>query len=361
MRSAISIGGAQSGRQRDWPGLVRYAVEAERMGVDDCWNAEAWGLDAMTPLAYLAGQTSRIRLGTSIAQISARVPSMTAMTALTLAAMSGDRFVLGLGVSGPQVVEGLQGASFGRPLTRLREYLDILDLAFAGQKLEYSGSVYTLPRPGGEGKALRLAQPPNAAIPVYLAALGPKGLELTGERAGGWLGTSFVPESAEVFLAPIRAGAQRAGRSLAGIDIQAGGRLAFGDDPEALLAPLKRSLAFSLGAMGSARTNFYNRAYQRGGYADVAAEVQRLWVAGRRDAAIAAVPDELALRTSFVGTDEMVTGRLGAYRDAGVTTVRLDPAGDTVTARLDTLARGLDLLRRLDGPPPEPAPAAGTP
>ena len=135
MRSAISIGGAQSGRERNWPDLVQYVAEAERMGVGDCWNAEAWGLDAVTPLAYLAGQTSSIRLGTSIAQISARVPSMTAMTALTMAAMSGDRFVLGLGVSGPQVVEGLQGVRFGRPLTRLREYLDILDLAFAGEKL----------------------------------------------------------------------------------------------------------------------------------------------------------------------------------------------------------------------------------
>ena len=348
MRSAISIGGAQSGRQRDWPGLVRYVVEAERMGVGDCWNAEAWGLDAVTPLAYLAGHTSRIRLGTSIAQISARVPAMTAMTALTLAAMSGDRFVLGLGVSGPQVVEGLQGVPFSRPLTRLREYMDILDLAFAGEKLEYSGSVYVLPRPGGEGKALRLSQPANPSIPVYLAALGPRGLELAGERADGWLGTSFVPESAEVFLAPIRAGAQRAGRSLSEIDIQVGGRLAFGDDVASLLAPLKRGLAFSLGAMGSARTNFYNRAYQRGGYEDAAAEVQRLWVAGRREDAVAAVPDELALRTSFVGSDEMVLGRLRACQDAGVTTVRLDPAGETVTARLDTLARGLDLLRRLD-------------
>jgi F420-dependent oxidoreductase-like protein len=349
MRSAIGIGGAQSGRERNWAPLVQYVTEAERLGVDDCWNAEAWGLDAVTPLAFLAGQTSRIRLGTSIAQISARVPSMAAMTALTMAALSGDRFVLGLGVSGPQVVEGLQGVPFGKPLTRLREYLDILDLAFAGEKLEYAGSVYTLPRPGGEGKALRLSQPANTSIPVYLATLGPKGLELTGERADGWLGTSFVPESAEAFLEPMRAGAQRAGRSLADIDIQAGGHLAFGD-AEAMLPALKRRLAFSLGAMGSPTTNFYNRAYQRGGYEDIAAEVQRLWVAGQRDAATAAVPDELALRTSFVGTDEMVLGRLRAYRDAGVTTIRLAPAGDTVTARLDTLARGLDLIRRLDDP-----------
>jgi alkanesulfonate monooxygenase SsuD/methylene tetrahydromethanopterin reductase-like flavin-dependent oxidoreductase (luciferase family) len=266
---------------------------------------------------------------------------------MTLAAMSGDRFSLGLGVSGPQVVEGLHGVPFARPLTRLREYMDILDLAFAGEKLVYSGSAYTLPLAGGEGKALRLSQPANTSIPVYLAALGPKALELTGERADGWLGTSFVPETAEAFLGPIREAAERAGRSLADIDIQAGGRLAFGD-AEGMMASLKRSLAFSLGAMGSPQTNFYNRAYQRGGYADAAIKVQQLWVAGRRDEAIAAVPDELALRTGFVGTDDMVLGRLRAYRDAGVNTVRLRPDGGTVTDRLDTLARGLDLIRRLD-------------
>jgi F420-dependent oxidoreductase-like protein len=355
MRSGIGIGGAQSGRERNWPELVRYVTEAERLGVDDCWNAEAWGLDAVTPLAFLAGQTSRIRLGTSIAQISARVPSMTAMTALTMAALSGDRFVLGLGVSGPQVVEGLHGARFAMPLTRLREYLDILDLAFAGEKLAYSGSAYTLPLPGGEGKALRLAQPPNPAIPVYLATLGPKGLELTGERADGWLGTSFVPEAAEAFLAPMRAGAERAGRTLADIDIQAGGHLEFSDDVAPMLPALKRRLAFSLGAMGSPTTNFYNRAYQRGGYSDAAAQVQRLWVDGHREEAVAAVPDEMALRTSLIGTDDMVLDRLRAYRDAGVTTIRFDPGGDTVTARLDTLARGLDLVRRLEA---EAQPAA---
>jgi alkanesulfonate monooxygenase SsuD/methylene tetrahydromethanopterin reductase-like flavin-dependent oxidoreductase (luciferase family) len=234
--------------------------------------------------------------------------------------------------------------------------MDILDLAFAGEKLVYSGSAYTLPLPGGEGKALRLSQPANASIPVYLAALGPKGLELTGERADGWLGTSFVPESAEVFLTPIREAAERAGRSLADIDIQAGGRLAFGD-VEHMMGSLKQSLAFSLGAMGSARTNFYNRAYQRGGYADAATKVQELWVAGRREEAIAAVPDELALRTGFVGTDEMVLARLRAYRDAGVTTVRLNPGGDTATTRLDNLTRGLDLIHRLEKE--QPAPAAG--
>ena len=158
MKVAIDIGGAASGNRRDWPERVRFALEAERLGADFCWSAEAWGEDSVAPLAYLAAQTSTMFLGTGIMQISARVPSMAAMTALTMAAISADRFILGLGVSGPQVVEGLHGVAFGQPLGRLTEYLDILDLAFAGEPLAYRGSHYVRPRPGGEGKVLRLAQ-----------------------------------------------------------------------------------------------------------------------------------------------------------------------------------------------------------
>lgn len=348
MRTSIGIdtGVRPYSRQaRDWAAMVQYVQEAERMGVDNCYSIEAWGGDAITPLAYLAGQTSRIRLGTGIAQISTRVPSMMAMTAMNLASMSDNRFILGLGVSGPQVVEGLHGVRFDKPLTRLREYIDILDLAFAGEKLVYSGSAYELPLPDGEGKALRISLPANR-VPIYLATLAPKGLELTGERADGWLGTSFVPETAEAFLGPIRTGAERAGRSLSDIDIQVGGQLAFGDVGP-MLPALKQSLAFSVGAMGSARTNFYNRAYQRAGYAEIVLKVQTLWQEGRQEDAVAAVPDELALQTAFIGTDEMVLDRLRAYRDAGVTTVRLNPGGETPSERLDTLARGLDLVRKI--------------
>jgi len=349
MRTAIGIDtvAPYTARPRDWPALAQFVVEAERLGVDDCYSIEAWGGDAITPLAYLAGQTERIRLGTGIAQISARVPSMMAMTAMNLAAMSGNRFILGLGVSGPQVVEGLQGVPFARPLTRLREYLDILDLAFAGEKVVYSGTAYRMPLPDGEGKALRISLNANPSIPVYLATLAPKGLELTGERADGWLGTSFVAETADAFLDPIRRGAQKAGRSMSEIDIQVGGRLRFGD-VEPVLPEIKRRLAFSVGAMGSTKSNFYNAAYRRAGYAEMAEDVQTLWQAGRQDAAIAAVPDELAVKTGFLGSEQMVLDRMRAYRDAGVTTLRLDPAGETPTERLDTLARGLDLLRRVD-------------
>ena len=251
LRVAVGIGGAASGAERDWPEVVRFAVESERLGADFCWSAEAWGQDCVAPLAYLAARTERMRLGTGIMQISARVPSMAAMTALTMAAISGDRFVLGLGVSGPQVVEGLQGVAFGQPLGRLTEYLDILDLAFAGEPLAYRGSHYVLPRPGGEGKVLRLTQRAERKIPVYLAALAPRGLELTGARADGWLASTFIPEAASAFTEPIRRGAQQACRRLADLDLQAGGPVKFGADIGPLLAEVKRSLAFRLGAMGS--------------------------------------------------------------------------------------------------------------
>lgn len=344
MRTAVGVGSAASGREV-WQEQVDFVREAERLGVDDCWSAEAWGQDALTPLAYLAAVTDRIRLGTGILQVSARAPSMAAMSAMTLSTLSGGRFVLGLGVSGPQVVEGLIGQPFARPLERLREYIDILRLAFAGEKLVYDGGQYVLPRPGGQGKALRLAQPADDRIPIYLATLGPRSLELTGAAADGWVGTSFVPEAADALLDPIAAGAGGAGRTLADLDLQAGGSVRFGDlDDPRLLAPHRRGTAFSLGAMGSPTTNFYNDAYRRAGFEQACVEVQRLWVDGRRDEAVAAVPDELVLRTNLLGDDDAVRARIRAYRDAGITTLRLAPAGETLDRRLATLGRVMDLV-----------------
>ncbi|MFW6093367.1 MAG: LLM class flavin-dependent oxidoreductase [Pseudomonadota bacterium] len=345
---SIAIGGPATGGRRDFDRRVAYVQEAEKLGVDTVWSAEAWGEDAVAPLAYLAAKTERIRLGTGIMQISARVPSMTAMTALTLASLSDDRFILGLGASGPQVVEGLHGRPFRAPLTRLRETVDIVRLAFAGEKLEYHGRFHDLPLPGGEGKALRLAQPGNDPIPIYLATLGPSTLEYTGAEADGWLGTSFIPEHADAHLDHLRRGAESAGRSLTEVDIQVGGTVAFGDDPEALMAPLRQGMAFTLGAMGSATTNFYNAAYRRSGFADAAAEVQRLWVSGRRDEAAARVPPEMILKAHLLGDEAAVRERLRRYRDAGVTTLRVDPAGEDMETRLSTLGRVMDLVRDLD-------------
>ena len=344
MRTAIQLsadGGA-------WSSMVDFVVEAERLGVDMVWVAEAWGADAVSPLGYLAARTERIQLGSGVLQLGVRSAAMTAQTALTLAKLSGDRFVLGLGTSGPQVMEGLHGVSFARPLRRMRESLDVIRQAFAGERITYEGRHLRLPLPGGEGKALRLSIEANDRIPIYVAALSPKLLELTGEQADGWLGTSFVPEAAEAaYLGHLRSGAERAGRSLADIDICQGAEVAFARDETELAAIVgvrRPGLAFSLGGMGSAATNFYNRAYARQGFAEVAAEAQQRWLAGDRAGATDAIPDEMVLATTLIGTEEMVAERLEVWRDSGVTTVRLYPAGDTLDERLTTLGRALDLV-----------------
>ena len=329
----------------DWAKASAYVTEAERLGVDMVWSHESWGLDAATPLAFMAARTSRIRLGSGIMQVGTRTPALMAMTAMALASMSGGRFVLGLGVSGPQVIEGWHGVPFERPLTRLREVAEIVRRAIRGERVTYQGTVYELPRPGGEGKALRSSARPRPDIPIYLATLSPRGLALAGEIADGWLGTSFMPEHARVFFDHIEAGAGRAGRTLGQLDLQAGGAVAFSDDVERLIAARKPGLAFTLGAMGSRQHNFYNDAFQRAGYVDAAREVQRLWLDGRRDEAAARVPDEMALKVNLLGTTAMVRERLRVYREAGITTLRVDPAGATLDDRLATLGRLMDLAK----------------
>jgi len=342
MRVAI---GLRLESNENWEQATTYVTEAERLGVDFVWSHESWGLDAATPLAFMAARTSRIRLGSGIMQAGTRTPALVAMTALSLASMSSDRFVLGLGVSGPQVIEGWHGVRFDRPLTRMREIVEVVRRATRGERVAYKGQVYELPLPGGEGKALRSAARPQPDIPIYLATLSPRSLEITGEIADGWLGTSFMPEHARVFFDHLETGAVRAGRSLTQLDLQAGGVVAFSDDVERLIPPRKPGLAFSLGAMGSRQHNFYNDAFKRAGYEDVAVEVQRLWLDNRRDEAVARVPDELVLKTNLLGTEAMVRKRLEAYRQAGITTLRVEPAGESLEARLATLGRLLELVR----------------
>jgi F420-dependent oxidoreductase-like protein len=331
-----------------WQTMADSVREAERLGVSYCWSAEAWGSDAVSPIAYLAGRTQRIMLGTGVMQVFNRTPASVAMTALSLAALTGNRFVLGLGASGPGVVEGLHGARFARPLTRLSETIDIVRLAFAGERIAYDGKVFTLPLPGSQGKALRLAFPPNENIPIYLATMSPKALVVTGEKADGWLGTAFVPEGASAYLNHLEQGAERAGRTLSSLDLQEGGEVAFGDDVEEMVAERKKGLAFTLGGMGTETTNFYNDAYSRQGYSDVAKTVQDLWLSRRREAAAEAVPDELVLRTALIGTEDMVRDRIRAIRRAGITTLRLYPAGSSLDERVETLGRAMDLVREVN-------------
>jgi F420-dependent oxidoreductase-like protein len=342
MRVAI---GLRLESNEDWEQAATYVVEAERLGVEFVWSHESWGLDAATPLAFMAARTSRIRLGSGIMQAGTRTPALLAMTAMSLASMSDGRFVLGLGVSGPQVIEGWHGIRFDRPLTRMRETAEIVRRAIRGERVAYRGQVYELPLPGGEGKALRSSASPRE-VPIYLATLAPRSLEMTGEIADGWLGTSFMPEHARVFFDHIEVGAIRAGRTLASLDLHAGGHLAFGDDVERLIAARKPGLAFTLGAMGSRQHNFYNDAFKRAGYVDAALEVQRLWLEGKREDAAARVPDELAVKVNLLGTEAMVRERVDVYRRAGITTLRVDPAGGTLDGRLATLGRLMDIVRR---------------
>lgn len=330
--------------------VVEFAVEAEKLGLDVCWVAEAWGTDAPSALGYIAARTSRMLLGSGVLQVGTRSPVAVAQTAITLSNLSSGRFLLGLGASGPQVIEGLHGVSFARPLARVAETVEIVRQVFAGGKISYSGKEFQIPRPGGEAKPMRLSTRPEHAIPIYLATLSPAMLRLTGKIADGWLGTSFVPEGAgNAYFAHLDEGLAAAGRTRADIDICQGAEVAFASDEDELrtmVAARKSELAFSLGGMGSASTNFYNQAYSRQGWAEVADLVRQRWQSGDRDGAAALVTDEMVLTTTLIGTEEMVRARLATWRDAGVDTVRLYPAGDTLDAKLATLGRAIELVRQ---------------
>ena len=331
--------------------VVQFAVEAEKLGLDMCWVAEAWGSDAPSALGYLAARTDRMLLGSGVLQVGTRSPVLVAQTAITLSNLSKGRFLLGLGASGPQVIEGLHGISFSRPLARISETVDIVRQVFAGGKISHAGNEFHIPRPGGEAVPMRLSTRPEHSIPVYLAALSPAMLRLTGQIADGWLGTSFVPEgAADAYFCHLDDGLAAAGRSRADIDICQGAEVAFAADEDQLRAMVtgrKKELAFSLGGMGSSSTNYYNQAYSRQGWADVAAEVREHWQRGDRDGAAALVTDEMVLATTLIGTEEMVRARLAVWREAGVNTVRLYPAGDTLDAKLRTLGRAIELVREI--------------
>jgi F420-dependent oxidoreductase-like protein len=348
MRTATTVEASHRG---SWADTLTFVVEAEKLGLDVCFVAEAWGSDGPSALGYFAARTERMLLGSGIFQLGTRTPVAIAQTALTLAEMSGGRFLLGLGASGPQVIEGLHGVPFAKPLTRMRETVEIIRQVFSGEKVHYRGGQFQIPLPGGEGRPMRLSMDPNPNIPIYLATISPRTLELTGEIADGWLGTSFVPEGAAAYFQPLDTGLAKAGRKRGDLDVCQGAEVAFAQDEDALRAMVagrKKELAFSLGGMGSAQTNFYNGAYSRQGWAEVAAAVRERWQAGDRDGAAELVTDDMVLATTLIGTEDMVRERLQVWRDAGVNTVRLYPAGDTVPAKLTTLGRALDIVRALE-------------
>jgi F420-dependent oxidoreductase-like protein len=348
MRTATTIEASAGDR---WAEHVDFVAEAEKLGLDILWVAEAWGSDGPSALGYYAARTERMLLGSGIMQVGTRTPVAVAQTAITLSNLSDGRFLLGLGASGPQVIEGLHGVPFARPLARMRETVEIVRRVLEGGKISYSGGEFQIPRPGGDAVPMRLSMRAHHPIPIYLATLSPAMLRLTGEIADGWLGTSFVPEgAADAYFRYLDEGLSSRGRSRADLDVCQGAEVAFAPDEDALremVAGRKKELAFSLGGMGSASTNYYNKAYSRQGWAEIAAEVRERWQAGGRDGAAALVTDDMVLGTTLIGTEPMVRERLRVWRDAGVDTVRLYPAGDTLDARLSTLAKAIDLVREI--------------
>ena len=296
--------------------IVRAAEEA---GFDSVWAAEAYGSDTATVLAWLAANTKRIKLGSAIFQIPGRTPAMTAMTAATIDNISGGRMLLGLGSSGPQVAEGWHGQPFARQLQRTREYVAIVRAALARERVEFDGELYTLPIPGGPGKALKLTiAPVQERIPIYIAAIGPKNTALTGEIADGWIPTFFSPENVGEF------------RELLGdvsddFDIAPMVNVAIDDDLDRAHDAMRPILALYVGGMGSREKNFYNALVRRYGFDDAAKEVQDLYLDGKKEEAAAALPAELIDRVSLCGPKERVAERLAVYRDAGVGTLMCTP------------------------------------
>jgi F420-dependent oxidoreductase-like protein len=286
----------------------------------------------------VAAQTERIDVGSAIFQIPGRTPALTAMTAATLDTLSGGRFRLGLGVSGPQVSEGWHGVRFDKPLARTREYVEIVRKALRRETLAYEGAHWTLPLPDGPGKALKLTvHPARDYIPIYLAAIGPKNLELAGEIADGWLALFFAPEHSGDLLGHIRAGRTRAGLDLGGFDVVPTVPVVVGDDVQACADPVRGYAALYIGGMGSREQNFYNRLAVSMGYEQAAGEIQDLYLARQPRDAAAAVPFEFLDRTSLLGPRERIADRLHAYADAGVTTLSVATYAPTLEERIATL------------------------
>jgi F420-dependent oxidoreductase-like protein len=332
MKLGLSLGYAPPGTNP--ADLFSLVEEAERLGFDSVWVAEAWGTDAVSVLGWLAAKTERIKLGSAIMQIPGRTPANTAMTAATLDLLSGGRFLLGLGTSGPQVVEGWHGQPWGKPLRKTREYVEIVRAALRREVVEHDGEHYTIPwdGPGATGlaKPLKLMlRPLRAEIPIYLAALGPKNVALAAEIADGWLPIFVDPERFDEAFGPSLAAAPP------DFEIAATVSVLVGDDVDALRDALRPHVALYVGGMGAKGRNFYNSLVRRYGWEDEAERIQELYLAGKQREAIAAVPDALVDAVALVGPKERIAERLEAWRETPVTTLIL---GTPQPEALQTLA-----------------------
>jgi len=317
---------------------LKVVQEAERLGYDSVWAAEAYGSDAATVLAWLAAQTTKLKLGSAIFQMPGRSAAMTAMTAATIDELSGGRMILGIGSSGPQVAEGWHGQRFAKQLQRTREYVAVVRTALARERVEFHGETLELPLPDGPGKALKLTiAPVQERIPIYLAAIGPKNTALAGEIADGWIPTFFSPEHVGDLRALLEEGAARSGRSLEGFDMAPNVNAFVSDDIELARNMMRPVLALYIGGMGSREQNFYNQLVRRYGFEDAAKEIQDLYLDGKKAEAGTAIPDELIDLVSLCGPRDAVRDRLAAFRDAGVGTLMVTPMAFTVEDRTEQL------------------------
>jgi F420-dependent oxidoreductase-like protein len=319
--------------------------EAERLGYDSVWAAEAYGSDAATVLAWLAAQTDTIRLGSAIFQMPARSPAMTAMTAATIDSLSDGRMMLGIGSSGPQVAEGWHGQRFAHQLQRTREYVEVVRRALSRERLIYEGETLQLPLPDGPGKPLKLMiEPVQEQIPIYLAAIGPRNTALAGEIADGWLPTFFSPEHVAGLRALLQEGADRSGRTLEDFQIVPSVQVYVSEDREAARDLMRPMLALYIGGMGSRKQNFYNQLVGRYGFEDAARTVQDLYLDGKKNEAAAALPGELIDLISLCGPPDVVRDRLAAYRDAGVGTLALIPMAMDRAGRVEQVRAVAELV-----------------
>ena len=342
MRLGLNLGywsGADHGAN------VALAVEADRLGFSSVWAAEAYGSDAATVLAYVAARTDRVDLGSAVFQIPGRTPALTAMTAATLDALSGGRFRLGLGVSGPQVSEGWHGVRFDKPLARTREYVEIVQQILDRKPLRYEGAHWTLPLPDGPGRPLRLTvHPVREHIPVYLAAVGPKNLELAGEIADGWLAVFFSPERAADSMAHLQVGLGKVGRTE--FDVVPTVPVVIGENVDACADLVRPGIALYVGGMGSRDQNFYNAAATRMGFGEAAGAIQDLYLARDYAGAAAAVPLALVDETALLGPVERIADRIRRYAEAGVTTLSLSLADVPADRQQETLRAVVDAAER---------------
>lgn len=344
MKLGLNLGYWGAGNDADNLVLAR---EADRIGYSVVWAAEAYGSDAATVLTWIAAQTEHIDVGSAIFQIPGRTPALTAMTAATLDTLSGGRFRLGLGVSGPQVSEGWHGVRFDKPLGRTREYVDIVRLALSRKTVRYEGTHWTLPLPNGPGKALKLTvHPVREHLPIYLASVGPRNLELAGEIADGWLAMFFAPEHAEESLQHVRAGRAKVDQDLTGFDVVPTVPVVMGDDLDACADPVRAYTALYVGGMGSREQNFYNAAAVRLGYEAAAREVQDLYLDRQYAAAAAAIPRELIDQTALIGPLDRIIDRLPAYAEAGVTTLSVSTNAGSLEERLATVRAMAEAVER---------------